>query len=182
MKNDFNFCPMCGKKNIVNFDNRKWVCSDCNFELYSNVASAVGIIIYDDDSNVLFEVRVKNPRKGFLAIPGGFTNADETLEEAAKRECMEEIGITVDSIQYLCSFPNTYPYRDIEYKTCDCFFIAKLAGKVSMMKEFISTLHRQESEVLDFATYCVKNETDIEKIPIAFDSTRKALKEFINKK
>ena len=49
MKNDFNVCPMCAGKKIKNLDNRKWICEDCGFDLYCNVAAAVGVIIYDNE-------------------------------------------------------------------------------------------------------------------------------------
>ena len=66
MTNAFNMCPMCGSKNIENPGLRKWICRDCGFDLYNNVAAAVGIIIYDKDKNVLFEVRAKEPKKDLL--------------------------------------------------------------------------------------------------------------------
>ena len=87
MKNNFNLCPMCGSKKIECKDNRKWECPDCNFDLYCNVATAVGVIIKDKYNNVLFEVRGKEPRKGYYAVPGGFVDFDECAEDAAIREC-----------------------------------------------------------------------------------------------
>ena len=126
MKNDFNMCPMCGSKKIINHNNRKWVCEDCGFDLYCNVAAAVGLIIHDKYNNVLFEVRAKEPRKGFVALPGGFVDFDESAEEAVSRECREEIGAEVSDFDFLCTAPNTYVYKNIEYKTCDMFFTAEL--------------------------------------------------------
>ena len=81
--------------------------------MYNNVASAVGVIFHDKDCNVLFEKRAKNPRKGFLALPGGFCDRDETAEQAVLRECLEETGAKPNNIKYLCSFPNDYEYKDI---------------------------------------------------------------------
>ena len=72
--NKFNFCPECGGKNIEYLENEKWFCVDCGFDLYNNVASAVGAIISDSEKNVLFEIRAKEPRKGFFALPGGFVD------------------------------------------------------------------------------------------------------------
>ena len=100
-KNDFKICPMCGSNKIENHGNRKWMCPDCGFDLYNNVATAVGLIIQDINKNVLFEVRAKEPRKGFYALPGGFVDFDESAEEAAMRECREEIGVEIDNVKYL---------------------------------------------------------------------------------
>ena len=167
MQNDFNFCPACGGRHIQNVKMRKWLCADCGFDLYNNVASAVGLIICDDAGRVLLEKRGKEPRKGFLAFPGGFVDPDETAEEAALRECMEEIGVEPEKITYLCSFPNSYEYKKILYKTCDLFFEAKLpAGAV---------LSAQEGEVTALEWKSVRNEEELAELPLAFDSARKTL-------
>lgn len=181
MKNDFNFCPKCGSKKIENHNNRKWLCPECGFDLYNNVAAAVGIIIRDKYNNVLFEVRAKDPRKGFLALPGGFVDPDETAEQAVTRECIEEIGVKITDVKFLCSNPNTYPYKGIEYKTCDLFFIAELGNEYNSMEDFIKTLKTQESEVQSLVYKKVETIEDVENIPVAFESSRVTLRELVEK-
>lgn len=173
--NKFNFCPMCGSKVIDYLKNKKWFCSDCGFDLYNNVASAVGAIISDAEGFVLFEVRAKDPRKGFLALPGGFTDQDETAEHAVVRECMEEIGVQPESVKYLCSFPNDYLYKNIAYKTCDLFFDAKISEDCGSIEQLMKKLHGQESEVSGFRACKISSQKDIEDLPLAFDSAKKAL-------
>ena len=180
LKNDFKLCPMCGSKNIENHGNRKWVCPDCAFDLYNNVASAVGVVIRDRYNNVLFEIRAKQPRKGYLALPGGFVDFDESAEEAVVRECREEIGVSVEGVKFLCTAPNTYEYKNIEYKTCDIFFTAELAPQFETIDDFIKSLKAEESEVQGFVSYKVESLEDIEKIPLAFESARYTLKHLIN--
>ena len=167
MQNDFNFCPACGGKRIQNVKMRKWLCPDCGFDLYNNVAAAVGLIICDDKGRVLFERRGKEPRKGFLALPGGFVDPDETAEEAAFRECGEEIGVQPTQISYLCSFPNTYEYKNIVYKTCDLFFEARLPAGAELTAE--------EKEVTAFEWRQAGSGQEIAELPLAFESARKAL-------
>lgn len=181
IKNDFNMCPICGSKNIINHGNRKWVCQDCGFDLYCNVAAAVGIIIQDKNHNVLFEVRAKEPRKGFVAVPGGFVDFNESAEEAVVRECREEIGVEIKSsdLKFLCSAPNTYVYKNIEYKTCDLFFKAELPSTFASIQDFIKTLTPEESEVSAFKVYKVETLDDINKIPLAFESARFTLKKLV---
>lgn len=181
MRNDFKFCPMCASKKIENRNNRKWICPDCGFDLYSNVATAVGVIIRDSYNNVLFEVRAKDPKKGFLALPGGFVDFDEKAEDAVIRECIEEIGAKIDNIEFLCSNPNTYPYKNIEYKTCDLFFVATLGKEYDSMEDFIKTLTAQQSEVQSFAFHKISSLEDIEKLPLAFESSKQTLKELVKK-
>ncbi|MBB5219984.1 NUDIX domain-containing protein [Treponema rectale] len=166
--NDFKFCPMCGSRNIQTLMNgRKWLCPDCGFDLYNNTASAVGIIIHNSGNEVLFEVRAKEPRKGYLALPGGFTNADESAEQAAERECMEETGLSIKNLTYVCSFPNDYEYKNIHYKTCDLFFSAGMPEQMQ--------LKAQETEVQSFVWKKIKTEDDIQNLPLAFSSAKKSL-------
>lgn len=166
--NDFRFCPVCAGSKIQTLMNgRKWLCPDCGFDLYNNTASAVGIIIKNSLNEVLFEVRAKEPRKGFLALPGGFTNADESAEEAAARECFEETGIRITKLKYICSFPNDYEYKNIHYKTCDLFFAADLPEN--------SSTKVQQSEVQSLVWKKIKSEEDLNLLPLAFESAKKSL-------
>lgn len=181
MKNDFKMCPQCGSDKIECHKNRKWFCPDCGFDLYNNVAAAVGVIIFDEQKNVLFEQRAKEPRKGFAAVPGGFVDFDESAEEAAVRECREELSVEIDadSLHFLCSFPNTYVYKNIEYKTCDMFFYIPLPKKYQSIKNFIEVLKPEKSEVQNLSFYRVCDESDVEKIPLAFESAKKTLLKFV---
>src|SRR5574344_1257689 len=71
------FCPYCGKKTLSYPKSRFWACSECGLNLYNNVAAAVGLIFYIEGC-VLFERRAKEPKKGFLTLPGGFVDPDES--------------------------------------------------------------------------------------------------------
>ncbi len=172
-QNKFFYCPQCGSKNIQTKD-IKWVCPDCKFDLYMNVASAVGIVLQREDGKILFERRVKEPRKGCLAIPGGFTSPDEDIETSAIRECREEIGIEPENLHYIASFPNTYPYKNIVYKTCDIFFAATLPKNAQFKI--------QETEVSLLEWHEVNTAQDVENLNIAFDSTKYTLLKLINDK
>ena len=182
MQNKFKMCPECGSKNIEWRNGKKWLCPDCGFDLYCNVAAAVGIVLYDDEYNILFEVRAKEPRKGFLCLPGGFVDPDESAEDAVVRECHEELDAEVHGSKFLCSFPNTYKYKNIEYKTCDIFFKTKLPAKYENMEAFVKTLHREESEVVRFEIRKVQNVDDVNALPLAFESAHKTLLKFLEEK
>lgn len=151
---------------------RKWLCSECGFDLYNNVAAAVGLVIKNGEGKILLEKRGKEPRKGFLAFPGGFVDPDESAEEACIRECREEIGVEPVSLKYIASFPNTYDYKNIRYKTCDIFFEAVLPENAK--------LKAQEGEVDGFEEVLIRNEEDLASVPLAFESARKTLKLWIN--
>lgn len=44
-----------------------------------------------------------------------------------RRELREEVGVELASVEFLCSQPNSYLYRDVTYPTLDLFFVATLA-------------------------------------------------------
>jgi len=122
------FCPSCGRKSFEEDDNQRNECKECNFTFYRNVAAAVAVVVRCRDE-VLFTIRATDPGKGMLDLPGGFVDPQESLEEAAKRELLEELRIDESSLRYLFSEPNIYRYRDVDYNTIDAFFEVQLDEK-----------------------------------------------------
>lgn len=64
------------------------------------------VIFYQEKSNlfVLLVKRGKDPYKGSWSFPGGFLNADETLEDGAKRELEEETGLKIKNLYQVKTF------------------------------------------------------------------------------
>lgn len=60
---------------------------------FKNPVPTVDIIIERDGGIILIER--KNPPHGW-ALPGGFVDYGESLESAARREALEEVGLIVD--------------------------------------------------------------------------------------
>jgi NAD+ diphosphatase len=141
MQKIIKYCPNCTSSNLI-FKENNMVCNSCNFTLFHNVASATAILIkYEDE--ILFVERNREPKKGFLDLPGGFVDYNETAEEGIIREVFEElqINITKNQINYIASFPNTYLYKDVLYHTLDLFFEVILTEKpkITLEKDEIST-------------------------------------------
>lgn len=57
---------------------------------------AADAIMIDDCGQVILITRRNNPGIGKLAIPGGFIDGSETVEAAARREAVEETGISAE--------------------------------------------------------------------------------------
>jgi ADP-ribose pyrophosphatase YjhB (NUDIX family) len=74
--------------------------------------------------------RGNHPWLGKWALPGGFVNADETLEQAAERELAEETGIAPG--QVLLSQIHTFsdPQRDPRTRVITCLFMACVDKRV----------------------------------------------------
>ncbi|HEV2689769.1 MAG TPA: NUDIX hydrolase [Bryobacteraceae bacterium] len=74
----------------------------------------VGALIFDADRILLVE-RAKEPLKGFWSIPGGIVETGEKLEEAIRREVLEETGLEVEALSIFEIFERVIP--DAEGKT-----------------------------------------------------------------
>jgi NAD+ diphosphatase len=125
----FRFCPSCGAggetegraEGPVFLEGKRWQCGSCGFEYFHNVATAAGVIL-DRLGEIVFIERAREPRKGRLGLPGGFVDPGERAEDAALRECLEEIGWAPPALSFLGSYPNSYEYGGVKYNTCDLFF------------------------------------------------------------
>ena len=73
--------------------------------------TALFAIDYSENSlNLLLIKRGGFPYKGRYALPGGFVNIDEDIEDAAKRELLEETGIKINEVRQYYTFG--HPKRD----------------------------------------------------------------------
>ncbi len=163
----FNCCPACGSSDIVFDGSKKFMCRECAFTYYHNVAAAVAAILEHDKKVVLIK-RAKDPGKGKLDLPGGFVDPEESAEEAVIREIKEELKIDIREPKYLVSFPNIYKYEDVLYNTCDLFFFCKIDA-------LPTDFDRTEIDEL-----ILINRSDIPIDEVAFESMRMCLGLFCN--
>ena len=91
---------------------------------YRNPIPTVDIIIEVGDKIVLIER--KNPPK-MWALPGGFVDYGESLENAAVREAKEETGLDVQLVRQFHTYSD--PDRDPRKHTISTVFIAKATGE-----------------------------------------------------
>lgn len=69
---------------------------------------------------ILLIERLKEPFKDCWALPGGFVDPGEDLEDAAKRELLEETSIVVESLRQLKAYGK--PGRDPRGHTVSIIF------------------------------------------------------------
>lgn len=73
-------------------------------------ADIVVFTIRDNQLKLLLIRRAYPPHKGKWALPGGFVNMNESLDEAASRELLEETGVSGVYLEQLYTFGK--PKRD----------------------------------------------------------------------
>lgn len=91
---------------------------------YRNPTPTVDILIEIEGGVVL--IKRKGEPKGW-AIPGGFVDEGETVEEAALREAKEETTLDVELIEQFAVYSD--PARDPRLHTLSTVFIARAKGE-----------------------------------------------------
>jgi ADP-ribose pyrophosphatase YjhB (NUDIX family) len=101
------------------------VCPHCGgvVEKYRNPIPTIDIIIETPGGIVL--IKRRNPPLGW-AIPGGFVDYGESLEEAAVREAREETSLDVVLMSQFGAY--SAPDRDPRHHTITVVFLAKGQG------------------------------------------------------
>ena len=112
------------------------------------------IFIFDDAFNFILIKRKNNPYKDYWALPGGFVEYGESVEDAAIREAKEETSIDVE----LKDLVNVYsePDRDPRGHTVTIAFTAK--------GDFLT--RKADDDASDIGIFSPE---DLDEINIAFD-------------
>ncbi len=102
------------------------VCPQCGqvSERYRNPVPAVDIIIELEDQGLILIERQKPPYG--WALPGGFVEYGESLEDAAVREAKEEIGLEVRLLGQFHTY--SAPDRDPRQHVITTVFVAQGQG------------------------------------------------------
>jgi len=107
------YCPRCGiemEKAEVGGRIRQ-ICPACGFVLYRNPVPGVGVLVERETSTgaggIVLIKRRHEPFEGRWALPAGFIEEDESVEQAAVRECKEETGLDIELLELfgVYSFP-----------------------------------------------------------------------------
>lgn len=100
------YCGICGATMEYSTDISK-KCTACGHEIWPQLSTAVIVLIHRGDEVLL--VHAKNFRGNFYGLVAGFVETGETLEEAVRREVLEETGLSISHLRYFGSQPWPYP-------------------------------------------------------------------------
>ncbi len=110
---------------------KKVLCPQCGNEVfrYESPVPTVDIIIEVEseagEREIILIYRKNQPRA--WALPGGFVDYGETLEQAAIREAREETGLGIKSAYQFHAYSD--PQRDPRRHTISTVFVAQAKGK-----------------------------------------------------
>lgn len=104
---DHRFCGRCATatERVAGENARR--CPACGLAAYPRLSPAVIVLVERDDEILL----ARSTRRGaaFHSTLAGFVEPGESLEEAVRREVMEEVGVELGAVRYFGSQPWPFP-------------------------------------------------------------------------
>ncbi|MCS7206647.1 MAG: NUDIX hydrolase [Dehalococcoidia bacterium] len=91
------YCQQCGAplRGKVVDGRERMVCSACGVVCWQD-PKLVAVALVECDGALLFVRRKTEPGAGLWALPGGYVDRGERVEEAARREVREETGLEIE--------------------------------------------------------------------------------------
>lgn len=132
--------------------------------MFFGPVGAVGALIVNDANELLVVRRSRDPGKGKWGLPGGFVDAQETVDQALRREVFEEVKLEIDSAALLTTFPNQYDYQGVVSQVIDFYFVTRSINAAAIVLEL--------SELDDYE-WVHPNNAPLD--DMAFDSNRRAI-------
>ncbi len=122
----FKFCPNCGHEGTVQAQDRtNHECANCQWHFWNNAKGCVAVAFVKDDMILVSKRgRKSDPSYGKYDLVGGFVDFDESSQDAAIREVLEETGIslTLDDLELMDVYKNHY---NDEISTVDVTFMVR---------------------------------------------------------
>ena len=102
------FCANCGAPTEARDGGHERVCPSCEAHHFPRTDPVVIVRVSDGADGLLLGRQARWP-KGRFSLIAGYVEPGETLEEAVRREVLEESGVALDSVSYLASQPWPFP-------------------------------------------------------------------------
>ncbi|HTO70435.1 MAG TPA: NAD(+) diphosphatase [Myxococcota bacterium] len=101
------FCAVCGRGTSVKEAGYMRECDDCDAQHFPRTDPVVIMLVESGDRCLLGRQAAWPP--GMFSALAGFVEAGESLEEAVRREVLEEAGVRVGAVRYFASQPWPFP-------------------------------------------------------------------------
>lgn len=102
------FCANCGAPTEPRDGGHERVCPACGAHHFPRTDPVVIVRVTDGADGLLLGRQARWP-EGRFSLLAGFVEPGETLEEAVRREVLEESGVRLDSVEYIASQPWPFP-------------------------------------------------------------------------
>lgn len=101
------FCGACGRPTRVTHGGHVRLCAACGLEIFPRTDPAVIVLVTFGDLCLLG----RSPRfpPGMYSTLAGFVEPAEGLEDAVRREVVEEVGLALGAVRYRSSQPWPFP-------------------------------------------------------------------------
>lgn len=103
------FCAACGGATEAGRGGQIRNCPACDSHIFPRTDPVVIMLVCDDTHCLLGRPNMRAPRVKFYSALAGFVDQAESIEEAVRREVMEEAGIKTGAVRYHSSQPWPFP-------------------------------------------------------------------------
>jgi NAD+ diphosphatase len=103
------FCSHCGEPTQPERGGHVRKCGACKAEHFPRTDPVAIMLVVDGDRCLLGQPKGPLVRMGMYSALAGFVDQGESIEEAVRREVMEEAGVQVGEVRYHSSQPWPYP-------------------------------------------------------------------------
>ena len=102
-------CSVCGAPTAIAKGGHVRQCGTCGAEHFPRTDPVVIMLVTDGDRCLLGQPHGPLVRTGMYSALAGFMDQGESIEEAVRREVLEEAGLTVGAVSYHSSQPWPFP-------------------------------------------------------------------------
>jgi NAD+ diphosphatase len=102
------FCANCGAATEQRDGGHERFCPACEAHHFPRTDPVVIVRVTDGSDGILLGRQARWP-EGRFSLLAGYVEPGETLEEAVRREVLEESGVELDAVSYVASQPWPFP-------------------------------------------------------------------------
>ncbi len=103
------FCSVCGEESHMQRGGQVRICPSCDANHFPRTDPVAIMLVVDGDRCLLGQPKGPLVKTGMYSALAGFIDQGESIEEAVRREVMEEAGLKVGDVRYHSSQPWPFP-------------------------------------------------------------------------